>query len=55
MLTNLVINKPINENACRACLQTKHEGCVSLKNNSELSQLFEFCVGLSVSIFSYAL
>ncbi|XP_013176162.1 PREDICTED: zinc finger protein 320-like isoform X2 [Papilio xuthus] len=48
MITNCERNNTIDTISCRACLESNNEGFVSLKNKSELSQLFEFCVGISV-------
>ncbi|CAG4972411.1 unnamed protein product [Parnassius apollo] len=43
------IKTQINIHSCRVCLEIVYDDCVSFKQNNDLSQLFEFCIGISVS------
>ncbi|XP_068632722.1 zinc finger protein draculin-like [Battus philenor] len=48
MVETCIFKSKIIAETCRICLKTNKDGSVSLKYDSELSQLYEFCVGISV-------
>ncbi|CAH2076059.1 unnamed protein product, partial [Iphiclides podalirius] len=49
MSSNFEVNKNITVHTCCSCLETSSDRYVTLKENCDISQLYQFCTGIPVS------